>query len=238
MDNHTPTPDTPPVGPQPAPGKKENGQPSIGVILGWLVLALLIIGVAGAAWFQQLRKQRVGPPPPVYEQVSAPTFTDQDGKPFEIASLDGRIWVVDFIFTRCGAQCPVMTTRKAQLQTWLTEKEMGNVQLVTITVDPEFDTPEVLKRYAERFKAEAGRWHFLTGDRATIYNFILEDFHLETAENEGLDVADMFVHSDKFVLVDRNRNIRGYYSAMEVREMDELREAITSISHHEMPVSQ
>src|SRR5690606_2312752 len=111
--------------------------PSALVLTGWIVLALLIVGVAGAAWFQQLRKQRVAPPPPVYNQVSAPTFTDATGTSFSISKLDGRIWVIDFIFTRCGSQCPVMSTKMRRLQNWLDENEMGNVQLVSVTVDPE-----------------------------------------------------------------------------------------------------
>ncbi len=207
--------------------------PSALVLTGWILLSLLVIGVAGAAWFQQLRKQRVAPPPPVYNQVSAPTFIDETGTSFSITELDGRIWVADFIFTRCGSQCPVMSTHMRKLQNWLEENEMGNVQLVSVTVDPESDSPEALKRYAEAFKADPERWHFLTGDRKTIYDYILNDFHLETAENEGKPVADLFVHSDKFVLLDRNRHIRGYYSAMEDRDMEKLRETIISLSHHD-----
>jgi len=228
------TPSNPPDNSLP-PGNRNP--PSMVVICGWIILAMFVMGIAGLAWFQQLRKQRVEPPPPVYsEKLSAPTFTDETGTSFPISSLDGRIWVVDFIFTRCGGQCPLMTNNMTQLQKWLQENEMGNVKLVSITVDPEHDTPEVLTRYAKNFKAIPGKWHFLTGDRKTIYDFILNDFKLETEENQGKALAELFVHSDKFVLVDSNRQIRGYYSGTEDRdavpsELENLRQAIISLSH-------
>lgn len=199
--------------------------------IGWLLLAFFVIAIAGIAWFQQLRSKRVAPPPPFISQVSAPTFTDETGTSFTISQLDGRIWVANFIFTRCGGQCPLMSVNMKKLQGWLQENEMGNVKLVSLTVDPEFDTPEVMQRYSDAFQANEGQWHFLTGDRQTIYDWILKDFKLETEENEGKPVADLFVHSDKFVLLDRERNIRGYYSGTDAEELEKLREAIISISH-------
>lgn len=199
-------------------------------LIGGVIVFFLVIGLVGAALFYQLRKKQVPPPPPILGQVSAPTFTDENGTSFSISQLDGRIWVADFIFTRCGTQCPIMTMNMQKLQEWLIENEQGNVKLVSITVDPESDTPEVLERYARAFKAQKGRWHFLTGDRQTIYDYIIKQFKLGAEENEGQAVADMFVHSDKFVLVDRDRNIRGYYSGQDTTALEQLRDDIISIS--------
>lgn len=227
----TPVPGNPPDNNRPGPARP----PSLGIIFGWIILALVIIAIAGAAWFQQLRKQRVSPPPPVLGKVSAPQFVDERGTTFPVSSLDGRIWVVDFIFTRCGGQCPLMTMNMRNLQTWLDENHFGNVRLVSVTVDPEHDTPDVLFKYARTFKAVEGRWHFLTGDRKTIYDFILNDFKLATEEEKNQPPAEMFVHSDKLVLIDKDRNIRGYYSGTEAKndttnEMESLRNAIISLS--------
>lgn len=199
-------------------------------LIGGAIIFFLVIGLVGAALFQQLRNKQVPPPPPILGQVSAPTFTDENGTSFSISQLDGRIWIADFIFTRCGTQCPIMSINMQKLQGWLNENEQGNVKLVSITVDPESDTPEVLERYARAFKADKGRWHFLTGDRQTIYDYIIKEFKLGAAENEGQAVSDMFVHSDKFVLVDRDRNIRGYYSGQDVVALEQLRDDIISIS--------
>lgn len=213
-----------------APGHNEGPKLPVAFI-GSAFLALLVIGVVGAAWFTQLRKNRVDPLPPVLGTVSALTFTDANGEPFSISELDGRIWVADSIFTRCGGMCPVMSTRMRQLQKWLEENEHGGVKLVTFTVDPEHDTPEVLKQYAENFKADPDRWYFLTGPRELIYKYLMDDFMLGVEENDGVPEAEMFIHSDKFVLLDRNRNIRGYFSGLEETDMEKLRRAITSLAY-------
>ncbi len=199
-------------------------------LIGGSLIFFVLIALIGAALFQQLRKKQVPPPPPILGQVSAPTFTDETNTSFSITQLDGRIWVADFIFTRCGTQCPVMTFNMKKLQDWLIENEQGNVKLVSLTVDPETDTPDVMRQYARSVKADEGRWHFLTGDRQTIYDYIIKEFKLGADENEGQSVADMFVHSDRFVLVDRDRNIRGYYSGQDDVALEKLRNDIVSIS--------
>jgi protein SCO1/2 len=226
MDNDMPTPNNRPL------ARGHNDGPRLPVVLlGSVFLVLFVIAIVGAAWFKQLRNKQVEPPPPVLGQVSAPTFTDATGTSFSLTQLDGRIWVADSIFTRCGGQCPLMTVNMKKLQDWLVKEEQGGVKLVSLTVDPEFDSPEVLQRYATTFKADPTRWHFLTGPRELIYNYIINDFKLGTEETKGQPVAEMFIHSDKFVLIDRNRNIRGYFSGTEDADMEKLKLAITSVSH-------
>jgi len=230
------TPQNPNEPTQPQAAQPRKSQPSMAVVAGWIFLALLVIAISGAAWFQQLRKKQVAPPPPVISHVEAPTFIDETGTTFPLTNLDGRIWVVDFIFTRCGGQCPLMTMNMRNLQNWLVENHYGNVKLVSITVDPENDTPPVLAKYAKTFGAISGKWHFLTGDRKTIYDYILNDFKLATEEEKSKPVSEMFVHSDKLVLIDENRNIRGYYSGSEPSNTDsedlkKLKDAIESLSH-------
>lgn len=218
----------------PPPGHNDNPRLPI-VLLGSIFLILLAIGLVGSAWFMQLRNKQAPEPPPVLGQVSAPTFTDQNGTSFSLTQLDGRIWVADSIFTRCGGQCPVMSYNMMELQDWLQENEQGGVKLVSLTVDPENDTPEVMKEYAAKFKAQPGRWHFLTGDRSLLYSYIMDDFKLGAEENQGVPEAEMFLHSDKFVLIDRQRNIRGYFSGTEETDMEKLRTAIIALANENSP---
>ena len=114
---------------------------------------------------QQRRVDRRGRPAPFYRR---PPFklTDQDGKPFDSEQLKGQVWVAALIFTNCPGVCPSMTQKLKELQDAVPAK---NVQLVSFTVDPERDTPEVLKQYARRFKADESRWHFLTGEKDTVF---------------------------------------------------------------------
>jgi protein SCO1/2 len=145
-----------------------------------------------------------GPSPlPVYGHVPDFRLTDQAGLPFDRASLDGRIWVADFIFTTCTGPCPRMSSLMRQVQSVAPE-----AQLVSFTVDPEHDTPPVLAAYAQRFRAEAGRWFFLTGDRQTIDTLGRDAFKLG-------NVDGTLNHSLRFVLVDRQGRIRGYYGTSE-----------------------
>jgi len=147
---------------------------------------------------------------PVLGTVPAFTLTAGDGRPMSADDLRGQVWIADFIFTRCPTQCPMLTTNMAKLQAALPADRSGAVRLVSFTVDPGHDTPEVLRAYAERFGADGSRWAFLTGDREALYALIRDGFHLAVAEEPGRE--GMITHSDRFILVDRDLRIRGYYS--------------------------
>jgi len=194
--------------------------------LAWLVFAALIVGVAGAAIYQQLQKSKLGPELPVLGTVPPVALLNEKGTTVTLETFAGQPWVADFIFTRCGGQCPLMTQRMAVLQGWLKEKGLTHVQLVSGTVDPEFDTPERLAEYGNTFKADPEMWTFLTGPRETIYPWITEGFKLGVDENKGKPVADMFVHSDRSVLVDAQGRIRGYYVLANDEDMRKIQSAI------------
>lgn len=139
---------------------------------------------------------------------SVPPFelTNQDGKPFGSAQLSGKIWIAGFIFSTCPGPCPMISSRMSDLQKPL---EKSDVHLVSFTVDPAKDTPEVLRGYADRLQATPGRWDFLTGSKAAIYDLTRSGFKLaveESGEQPGVPV-----HSTRAVLVDRRGTIRGYY---------------------------
>jgi protein SCO1/2 len=145
-------------------------------------------------------------PLPVYWQVPAFQLTSQSGQPFDSKSLEGDIWVADFIFTTCPGPCPRMSSQMRGVQTAIAS--MPGVKLVSFTVDPKNDTPAALAAYATRYRAEPGRWFFLTGDQAALENLCRNGFKLG-------DVDGSLVHSTRFVLVDGHSRVRGFYSTAE-----------------------
>jgi protein SCO1/2 len=144
-------------------------------------------------------------------------LVNQDGRSFGSAQLIGKIWVADFIFTTCPGPCPMISTRMSELQKPL---EKTDVHLVSFTVDPIKDTPEVLRGYAEKLHAQPGRWDFLTGAQSTIYYLSRDGFKL--AISNGSEEAGVPVHSTRMVLVDRHGQIRGYYEATEADAVTKL----------------
>ena len=141
-------------------------------------------------------------PLPVLGQIPQFQLTAQTGESFDSHSLDGHIWVANFIFTTCDGPCPMMShqMRGIQNSTHVTPE----LKLVSFTVDPAHDTPPVLAKYAAHFKADPERWYFLTGEMARLNDLGLNAFKLNSVDG-GLS------HSTRFVLVDGKRRIRGYY---------------------------
>ncbi len=139
---------------------------------------------------------------PIAGEVPDFVLKDSQGEPFTSQQLKGKIWVADFIFTTCGGICPLMTKNMAQLhRSFLGLK---NISLVSISVNPEQDTPEALKAYALKFNADTSQWHFLTGTRESIQHIATQGFKLGS-------VKEPVFHSAQFVLVDKDFKIRGYY---------------------------
>jgi protein SCO1 len=148
----------------------------------------------------------------------APQFklTDQDGKPFSSDQLKGKVWVAALIFTNCPGVCPSMTEKMKALQDAVPSKD---VQLVSFTVDPERDTPEVLKQYAQRFKADQSRWHFLTGEKDTMFSTAAG---LKLAASPAKDDQPI-VHAEQFLLVDGDGRVRGAYHSKDDDALKQLR---------------
>jgi cytochrome oxidase Cu insertion factor (SCO1/SenC/PrrC family) len=174
--------------------------------------------VAAAALMQQLRRPE---PPPVLGQVPDFALTNRDGRTVRLADLAGKPWIADFIFTRCPASCPVMTARMARLNRDLPEDSA--VRLVSFTVDPDHDTPQVLQQYAASFKAP-DRWLFLTGDKRALYHLSREGFKLgiEMNPQPATGSIEPILHSTRFVLVDGEGRIRGYYEGFDEESMGKL----------------
>jgi protein SCO1 len=180
----------------------------------WLVwggLVLIIAAIGGAFVWTKFATAR---PLPVIGQITNFTLTNQNNEPVTLSSLRGKVWVADVIFTRCAGPCPVMTHHLAELQAALPTNEP--IRLVTLTSDPEYDTPAVLKRYAARFGADSNRWDFLTGPKPEIRRLAINDFKFVVVEKKHEEQSapeDLFIHSTWFVLVDQSGRVRGWTDA-------------------------
>jgi cytochrome oxidase Cu insertion factor (SCO1/SenC/PrrC family) len=182
----------------------------------WGALALVIGAILIAFVRQRLAGSGAGRPLPIYGRVPDFTLTNQSGATVRLADLRGRVWLADVIFTRCAGPCPKMTGRWGELAPLLAADDA--ISLVTLTTDPEFDTVETLRAYAERFRADPARWHFLTGSKAEIARLAVDGLKLtalektpETRENP----SDLFIHSTISVLVDKQGRVRGTFETLE-----------------------
>jgi protein SCO1 len=156
---------------------------------------------------------------------SVPQFSliERDGREIALSDLKGEVWIANFIYTNCPDTCPIQSAQMREIQEDF--KNEKDLPLVSITVDPTRDTPEVLSEYAQRFSADPGRWLFLTGEKETIYKFAQEGFHLGAVEiphKKRPESGASHTHSPRFVLVDRAAQIRGYYVSTDAEAMKRL----------------
>lgn len=175
----------------------------------WLLLFVLL---SGCKKNDDAFEMMTPPAAPValqkYWAIPDFTLTERTGQTVKLADLAGKVWVADFFYTTCPGPCPMLSSRLSEVQ-----KELGNerdLRLVSISTDPEKDTPEVLKLYAERFKA-TDRWLFLTGAKTDIYTLARDGFKLPIAE--PATPGAQIIHSTRLILIDRTGTVRGFYEA-------------------------
>ena len=165
-----------------------------------------------------------------YGSVPEFSLVERSGKATTLADLRGSIWIADFIYTTCQDTCPMQTAEMAQLQEqW---KDRAGLKLVSFSVDPEKDTTAVLSRYADRYKADAQRWLFLTGAKEEIGRLVQEGFRLSAAALPGDgDVSSVIMHSPRFVLIDKQAQIRGYYDSRDPQAMQRLKNDVATLTN-------
>lgn len=153
------------------------------------------------------------------EHSAVPDFALTERSNLEVTSkdLEGQVWIADFIFTRCTGICPAMSSNMAKLQSRLPKE----VRLVSFSVDPDYDTPAVLSEYANRYGADSERWLFLTGSAEAMQQLSVGGFKLALDPTGGTE-AEPITHSSRFVLVDRQGHIRGYYGTEDPQALDRL----------------
>tara|TARA_S200000501_G_scaffold263998_1_gene247798 strand:+ start:485 stop:1069 length:585 start_codon:yes stop_codon:yes gene_type:complete len=157
---------------------------------------------------------------PIIGKVPHFDLIDSQNRNIGKSDLIEKVWVADFIFTTCDMACPVMTGNMNLIHQEFRENDA--VRVVSISVYPEYDTPEVLTQYASQYAANTNRWHFLTGPEESIKNIIKDGFKIG-------DYEDIIFHSEKFALVDKKGNIRGYYNGMDTEEMNKLKKDVNSL---------
>lgn len=183
------------------------------LVAWWLLIAA--VAVAGALYVHQ----RFRPPLPVIATLPHFELTERDGSKVALADLAGTPWIADFIFTRCQLACPVLTARMKELRPKLSDP--ARIRTVSFTVDPGYDTPEVLREYAEKHGIRGRDWLFLTDGPDSVRKLVREGFLqpiVDTPDNQAMPV----LHSTRFVLVDGAGRIRGLYDAYDPQSLDQL----------------
>lgn len=172
--------------------------------------------------------------PPLMMTVPAFSLTDQNGQSMGTDQLWGKAWIVNFMFTRCRATCPVQTARLATLQSKLKDQAAWkDIRFISITVDPQNDTPEVLRAYAREAGADEDHWKFLTGTREAIWQLSTQGFRLPAGEAPG-NAEMAMTHSSKLVLVDPQRQVRGFYECSSDQEQLALHRDLMITLHERM----
>ena len=187
----------------------------------WVALGVIIVTITGFHLWSTFSTE----PQILTESVTAsvPDFnlTNQQGQPLGLSDMEGKIWIADFIFTNCPTICPAMTQEMARLQS---EFVADPVYFVSFSVDPERDTSAVLARYATAYGADDRRWHFLTGNKAKIYQLAEKGFSLAAGQS-GSEI----LHSSRFVLVKPDGNIHNHYDSQDVPAMRRLRQDVKAL---------
>ena len=159
-------------------------------------------------------------------QVPPFSFTDQDGKTVTEKTVEGKIYVADFIFTRCGSICPKMTADMGLLQEKF--KNDDEVIFLSHSVTPEADSVPVLKKYASEKGVISGKWHLLTGNKEDIYRLARKEYF--AGDTIGYyQSGDQFLHTENFILLDKHRRIRGVYNGTLPLEMERLADDIATL---------
>ncbi len=177
-----------------------------------LLLFFALFALAFLLWCVEASRNLSRRPPPVLGTVADFTLTNQEGQAVSLAALTNHVWVADIIFTRCAGPCPRMTGQMRSLQTALPQNSA--VKLVTLTTDPDFDSPATLKKYGTRYGADFKRWTFLTGTKAQIAGLASDSLKLSAVPvkpEERKDNSDLFIHTTIFVVVDKHAELRGVY---------------------------
>jgi protein SCO1/2 len=197
-------------------------------LLLWFLIAFGVY--AAVQWFGK-KESRL----PVYGKtvngkphtISEFSLMDQEGKIMGTDQWKDRIVVANFFFTHCPSICPKMNANLKNVEIAFSEE--SGILINSFTVDPERDSPRQLAAYAKRFSVNADKWKMFTGDKKEIYRLARKSFLLTAADGDG--GPQDFIHSDKLVLIDKHRRIRGYYSGTETGEVEQLISDIKKLQH-------
>ena len=188
------------------------------VIVRTFVILIAVLGIIFAGKF--LYKDSVKQELPYFSTVPEFQFVTQDSLPFGLENMHGKVNVVDFMFTRCKGPCPIMVNMMGDLYSHFENQKM--VQFVSVSVDPEYDTLLALQAYADKNGVDDDRWVFLSAPMPDIVKLCEQGFKLAADDLPG-------AHSTKFILVDSDGKIRGYYSGIDKEDIVKLQHDIESL---------
>lgn len=164
------------------------------------------------------RSHTTSPTPPEPADLDFPvgafSFTERSGQPISDADLKGKVWVASFVFSRCADPCPRVMATMAQLQAQFPTRD--DLRLVTFTIDPEYDTPEVLTKYAANFHADPQRWLFITGPEKEIHTLLVNRFKqaVERNTNTSASPGEKYFHSSRLAVVDKKGIVRAVFDGV------------------------
>ena len=194
----------------------------------WAPLLIIVVGVVSVYLWADLFRFARQPSMPALQQLGTlPAFdlTERRQAPLRLDDLRGKVWVADFMYTSCVEICPLQSAEMARLQAAFADHP--DLRLVSFSVDPERDTPAVLSAYADKFQADPERWLFATGEPEAVARLAQEGFRLSAASYVADGADYTFIHSNRFVLVDRQGRIRGYYRSTDPDDLVRLRRDLT-----------
>jgi len=198
-----------------------RGIPGKKLLVG--LLLVFLVAVVPTIVVPTLMCRTTGLDLPDLGTVTPFAITDERGLPFTEDGLRGHPTIVNFVFTRCDTICPVISMKMERLQERLSDRRAESIKLVSISVDPTYDTPARLAAYAERFHARPDKWRFLTGDPDKVRSLVEGPF-MNSMMSEGLTPsgAPAISHNGYFALVDADLVIRGVYDSSDIQKLDEL----------------
>ncbi|MGP8020215.1 MAG: SCO family protein [Limisphaerales bacterium] len=171
-------------------------------------------------------------PPDHPRQLVNFTLTDRTERAVTRSDLNGKILVVDFLFTSCSLTCPAVNSQMAQIQQLTTNQP--DVKLVSLTVDPRDDTPAVLEKYGERFGADPNRWLFLTGDKAQLYDLIGTSFLASDTNDAFSYMPGNFAHTERIAVVDAHGRLQGYFDGLNQNTATAVASEITKLRNQNL----
>jgi len=168
----------------------------------------------------------------IFYEIPKFSFVNQNGLEISHHQYFGKIYVADFFFSTCPTICPVMSSQMARLQAMIKNEALqDSIMLISHSVDPIHDTPEVLLAYSQKIGADLSNWNFVTGDTSDIYYQGKQGYLISALPDSKAPGG--FLHSDQFILIDQNRHIRGYYDGTSTAEVDKLLSHIKFLSHEQ-----
>ena len=176
-----------------------------------------------------------------WHRIADFALTNQEGKPVSLDSLRGKIIIADFFFTHCPTICPSLTRNmKRMVESIHNGQRVGDrtnkqVHFISFSIDPERDSVERLKYWADKYQINPEQWWLLTGNKKVIYDLVIEEMKVGLVDGQGVDTN--FIHSDRFVLIDSNRHVRGYYSGLDADALAKLSKDLVLLTMEKDPKS-